>query len=117
MPNTPPPGPGRRRVLAGLIAAAVPGVPVPGAGAQSARPLAVPLAFRATTGVASAPITVGHFFAEGDIPAGARVALAGGLADALAPRLECALGPLVRDACPLRGAWRIASGEAPPEAG
>lgn len=50
-------------------------------------------------------------------PAGARVALAGGLADALAPRLEAALGPLVRDACPLRGAWRIASGEAPAESG
>lgn len=48
-------------------------------------------------------------------PGGARVALAGGLADALAPRLERALGlgPLLRDACPLRGAWCIASGEAP----
>lgn len=49
-------------------------------------------------------------------PGGTRVALAGGLADALAPRLERALGPLLRDACPLRGAWRIASGEAPAQA-
>lgn len=78
MPNIPASnggGPGRRHVLAGLIATVAPSVLAPGATAQPARPLAVPLAFRANAAVASPPITVGHFFAEGDIPAGSRVGL------------------------------------------
>ena len=62
-------------MLAGLIAAVAPFAPVPGAQAQSARPLAVPLAFRANAAAASPPITVGHFFAQGDIPSGSRVGL------------------------------------------
>lgn len=44
-------------------------------------------------------------------PEGAPLAMSGGLAAALAPRVEAALGPVRLGACPLLGAWRIAQGE------
>lgn len=48
-------------------------------------------------------------------PESAPLAISGGLAGALASRVEAALGPVRRGACPLRGAWRIARGEVPAE--
>lgn len=48
-------------------------------------------------------------------PEGAPLAMSGGLAAALAPRVEAALGPVRLGACPLLGAWRIAQGEVPAE--
>ncbi len=48
-------------------------------------------------------------------PAGAPLTMTGGLAAALAARVEAALGPVQQGACPLLGAWRIARGEVPAE--
>lgn len=48
-------------------------------------------------------------------PVDAPLAMTGGLAAALAPRVEAAFGPVRLGACPLLGAWRIARGEVPAE--